>query len=68
MPTPTYASYLNRIESHFGAISEFIVKKSDYLDWDSFGFAMAAHIRYRNEPERRQQRLARANERLLLAA
>ena len=68
VPTPTYASYLNRIESHFGAISEFVVKNSDYLDWDSFGFAMAAHIRYRNEPERRQQRLARASERLLLAA
>ena len=68
VPTPTYASYLNRIESHFGAIGEFVVKNADYLDWDSFGFAMAAHIRYRNEPERRRERLARAHDRLLLAA
>ena len=72
VPTPTYASYLNRIESHFGAIGEFVVKNADYLDWDAFGFAMAEHIRYRNEPARRQQRLReqlrRAETRLPLAA
>jgi transposase len=33
VPTPTYASYPNRIESHFGAIGEFVVKNADYLDW-----------------------------------
>ncbi len=68
VPTPTYASYLNRIESHFGAISEFVVKNADYLDWDSFGLAMAAHIRYRNEPEQRRNRHERARQRLNLAA
>ena len=66
--TPTYASYLNRIESHFGAISEFVVKNADYLDWDSFGLAIANHIRYRNAPERRTERLDRAKEQLRLAA
>jgi hypothetical protein len=35
VPTPTYASYLNCIESHFGAIGEFVIKNADYLDWDS---------------------------------
>lgn len=68
VPTPTYASYLNRIESHFGAIGEFVVKNSDYLDWDSFGHAMAEHIRYRNQPERRDERLARRHTHLSLAA
>jgi len=68
VPTPTYASYLNRIESHFGAIGEFVVKNSDYLDWDSFGHAMAEHIRYRNQPERRDERLARRRTHLSLAA
>lgn len=68
VPTPTYASYLNRIESHFGAISEFVVKNADYLDWDAFGLAMAEHIRYRNEPELRSERLQRAQKRLRLAA
>jgi transposase len=57
VPTPTYASYLNRIESHFGPIGEFVVKNADYLDWDAFARAMAEHIRYRNDPERRRRRL-----------
>jgi len=68
VPTPTYASYLNRIESHFGAIGEFVVKNADYLDWDSFALAMAKHISYRNNPDRRRQRLERAEKRLRPAA
>jgi len=68
VPTPTYASYLNRIESHFGAIGEFVVKNSDYLDWDSFGHAIARHIQYRNQPQRRHERLARRRTQLSLAA
>jgi len=68
VPTPTYASYLNRIESHFGAISEFVVKNADYLDWDACAHAMAEHIRYRNQPERRAERIARRKTHLKLAA
>ena len=68
VPTPTYASYLNRIESHFGAISEFVVKNSDYLDWNACTYAMTAHIRYRNHPDRRAERLARRQAHLNLAA
>ena len=68
VPTPTYASYLNRIESHFGAIGEFVVKNADYLDWDAFALAMASHIRYRNDPGRRRRRNERAEQRLRLAA
>lgn len=68
VPTPTYASYLNRIESHFGAISEFAVKNTDYLDWDACGHAIAQHIRYRNQPERRAERIARRDTHLNIAA
>ncbi|MGH3101459.1 MAG: IS630 family transposase, partial [Thermoleophilia bacterium] len=41
--TPTYASYLNRVECHFLPISEFVVKNADYLDWDAFAHALARH-------------------------
>jgi len=56
VPTPTYASYLNRIESTFGAIDEFVCKNADYLDWDAFGHALADHVRHRNNPTEREQR------------
>lgn len=56
VPTPTYASYLNRIEATFGALDEFVCKNSDYLDWDAFGHALAEHVRYRNSPSERERR------------
>jgi len=65
--TPTYASFLNRIECHFWAIGEFVVKNADYPDWDTLTRAMADHIRYRNGPHR-DQRLLKAERRLLIAA
>ena len=65
--TPTYASFLNRIECHFWAIGEFVVKNADYPDWDTLAKAMADHIRYRNGPHR-DQRLIQAERRLLIAA
>jgi transposase len=68
VPTPTYASFLNRIESHFGAIDEFVCKNADYLDWDAFGFAMAEHIRYRNSPQARAERKLHAEKRRLRRA
>ncbi|MGH7539552.1 MAG: IS630 family transposase [Gemmatimonadota bacterium] len=79
VPTPTYASYLNRIESTFGAIDEFVCKNADYVDWDAFGFALAEHVRHRNSPvererrnieaaKRRQRRAANTTTQLKLAA
>jgi transposase len=65
--TPTYASFLNRIECHFWAIGEFVVKNADYPDWDTLATAMASHIHYRNGPHR-DQRLIKAERRLLIAA
>jgi transposase len=79
VPTPTYASYLNRIEATFGTIDEFVCKNADYLDWDAFGHALADHVRHRNSPaerarrkleaaQRRERRAARTNTELKLAA
>jgi transposase len=79
VPTPTYASYLNRIESTFGTIDEFVCKNADYLDWDALGFALATHVRHRNSPiererrkreaaDRRQRRAAKTRPTLKLAA
>jgi transposase len=64
---PTYASYLNRIECHFGPIQEFVFNNADYLDWDAASFALARHIRYRNGPHR-NHRLAAAEAKRLIAA
>ena len=65
--TPTYASFLNRIESHFWGIGEFVIKNADYPDWDALAKAMADHIQYRNGPHR-NQRLIAAERKLLIAA
>ena len=65
--TPTYASFLNRIEGHFWAINQFVLKNADYPSWDLLARAMAEHIRYRNGPHR-DQRLVMAERRLLVAA
>jgi transposase len=65
--TPTYASFLNRIECHFWGINEFVVRNADYPDWPTLELAMARHITYRNGPHR-DQRLLKAERRLLIAA
>jgi transposase len=67
VPTPTYASYLNPVECHFSAISQFVVCNADYLDWDAFGYALATHVRYRNG-EHRDQRIAAAEAKNRIAA
>ena len=48
LPTPTNASHLNRIECHFWAFVEFVVKGSDHPDWGEFTKAAQAYIRRRN--------------------
>ena len=48
VPTPTYASFLNRIECHFWAIAEFVINNADYPDWDALAKAMADYISLRN--------------------
>jgi DDE superfamily endonuclease len=48
LPTPTNASHLNRIECHFWAFVEFVIKGSDYADWSQFTNAAQPYIRRRN--------------------
>ena len=67
VPTPTYASYLNPVERHFSALTEFVVANADYLNWDAFDYALAKHVQYRNG-DHRDQRLAAAERRLRIAA
>src|SRR3954466_9682118 len=65
--TPTYASFLNRIECHFWGINEFVINNADYDSWDTLAKAMADHICYRNGPHR-DHRLIAAERKLLIAA
>jgi hypothetical protein len=67
VPTPTYASYLNRVECHFLAISEFVVNNADYQHWDAFAFALARHITDRNGAHR-DHRLINLQRRRQIAA
>jgi transposase len=67
VPTPTYASYLNPVECHFSAITQFVVANADYPNWESFAFALARHITYRNR-DHRDRRLALAERRHRIAA
>ena len=67
VPTPTYASYLNRIESHFRPIQEFVFNNTDYPDWDAAAHALAAHVVHRNGPDR-HRRITALERRHLIAA
>lgn len=48
MPTAYYAGYLNRIESNFAAVTDFVVKNADHPDWASLQRALAHYIGLRN--------------------
>jgi transposase len=45
IPTPTYASLLNRIECHFAVIGEFVIKNADYRDWPTLRRLLTADQR-----------------------
>lgn len=46
--TPTNASWLNPIEPHFGGISEFVIKGSDYEGRSQMRREIQKYIRWRN--------------------
>jgi hypothetical protein len=52
VPTPTYASYPNRIESHFRPIQEFVFNNTDYR----LGHRPARRRRLHHPPQRRRPR------------
>ena len=68
MFTPTYASFLHRIECHFWGLGEFVINNAEYPDWDVLAKAMADHIRYGRNGPHRDQGLIKAERRLLIAA
>jgi transposase len=47
VPVPTYASYLNRIECHFWAYVEFVIRGSDYHSHAELVEATRAYLRHR---------------------
>ena len=47
--TPTYASWLNRIESHFTALKKFALRGRTYMDHKEQGQAIQAYLRWRNK-------------------
>jgi hypothetical protein len=60
--TPTYASWLNRIECHFGVMVNAVFAGSDYQDHEEIQAAVAAYLRLRNAEARRnatERRVAR---------
>ena len=48
VPTPTSASYLNRIECHFRPLREFVLNASDYASHAEVAVAFRRYLRRRN--------------------
>lgn len=48
LATPTYASYLNRIECHFQPLREFVLNASDYATHAEVSTALQRYVRRRN--------------------
>ena len=46
--TPTYASWLNRIECHFGPLRYFVLRNSYYKEHEEMASAIRKYIRWRN--------------------
>ncbi len=46
--TPTYASWANPIEAHFGPLRQFTIANSDYADHRALSKAIRGYLRWRN--------------------
>ena len=69
--TPTYASWANPIEAHFGPLRQFVLAASDQADHTALGRAIRSYLRWRNthtrdpallEAERRQRARVRSEQ------
>jgi hypothetical protein len=56
IPTPTYASYLNRIECHFQPLREFVLNASDYPSHAEVARAFRRYL-YRREADHQTDRI-----------
>ncbi|HEX9124089.1 MAG TPA: hypothetical protein VF984_12180 [Actinomycetota bacterium] len=71
VPTPTYASWLNRIEPQFGVMVKFVIAGSEYADHAELQAQASAWLRRRNHEARsdfEQRQLAKAKRRERRAA
>ena len=50
--TPTYGSWANPIEAHFGPLKEFVLNNSDHRNHRALSRALHAYLRWRNENPR----------------
>ena len=46
--TPTYASWANPIEAHFGPLRQFVIANSDHPDHPALARAIRNYLRWRN--------------------
>jgi transposase len=56
--TPTYASWANPIEAHFGPLRQFVIANSDHPDHRALGRALRSYLRWRNANTRAPEILA----------
>jgi len=56
--TPTYSSWANPIEAHFGPLREFVLNNSDYDDHAALARAIRSHLKWRNSHKRDPKILA----------
>jgi len=50
--TPTYASWANPIEAHFGPLRQFVIANSDYPNHPALARAIRGYLRWRNSHKR----------------
>lgn len=55
--TPTYASWANPIEAHFGPLRQFVLANSDHADHLALARAIRSYLRWRNANTRDPQLL-----------
>jgi len=46
--TPTYGSWANPIEAHFGPLRQFVIANSDHRDHPALARALRKYLRWRN--------------------
>ena len=59
--TPTYASWLNRIECHFGPLRHFVLKNAYYQCHEELASAIRKYIRWRNKNAKNDEILKEQN-------
>jgi len=60
--TPTYSSWANPIEAHFGPLREFVLNNSDYENHAALARAIRSHLKWRNGHKRDPKLLAAERE------